>query len=187
MLASPAFRRPAHSNPAGPVGRHVDILTQQKLVRLFRIEKDRDLELFLLITRPVNRGPDIEANLIRHRRRRYQRQTYRRLPVGQRPAQAAASRRQGIDRLAPRRTYSRASPLRPNVRIVARNRSQFILRLTPSLRGHHLAASSAAAGSGLVAVFLKTVPMIRFSCQRSILQFGNACWSFLTPASVTFV
>jgi len=26
-----------------------------------------------------------------------------------------------------------------------------------------------------------------WSCQRLILQFGNACWSFFTPSAVTLV
>ena len=63
----------------GPVGRHIDILAQQELVGLFCIEIDRDLELCRLIARPVNRGPDVEGDLIRHGRRRDQGQSHRRL------------------------------------------------------------------------------------------------------------
>ena len=79
MLAGLAFGRPTETNAAGPACRHVDILAQQELVGLLCIEIDRDLELCLPFTRPVDRGPDIEGDLIGHGRRRDQGQSCRRL------------------------------------------------------------------------------------------------------------
>ena len=52
-----------------------------------------------------------------------------------------------------------------------------LLSILPAFHGqhHHAAVAQRLCGRGLLAaIFL-------------ILQFGNACWSFFMPASVTFV